>query len=217
MSDPFTLQLTVLESFSPDTVRFFSSFLETYPIARTIGNLLGIILPFTLLIAFSGLCCMSAVAQRLAISRERSCYAKASRQISVLGTILGFILILGSVLLLFYFRSAAADYPLLYNARLWSTIVLATGTICIALHCFFWNALKKIPFLHLLLALLATILGYLGTYALLAVLATESQVFSEGLVLPSGYQELFIAGADSPLWINLFFLPPLSLPLSGCV
>ena len=190
-----------------------SQFLAQYPGMQTALDLAAVVTPLALLLALPGLCAMAAAGQQLAISRQRSAYAKAARQLSMLAAILGWILVLAGALLLYDARNSGL-HPVCAAGRLWSWALVGAGTVCASLHCACWRTLQRWALLHRLLAALGGIAAYLGAYMLLAALGAQGQADS-GIPPADSLQAMLIPGEDSLLWNAIYYLPALAVSMAG--
>ena len=134
-------------------------FLLAYPLLRTSLDIVSVVVPLSVLLAFAGMGFMSATARILSITRRRSSYDKCARQLAVLGLILGWLLLIGGRIWLFFTQDGYTPDSLPSFLVEMSWMLLGIAVLISSLYYALWKALKNMPVLHVTLGVLSGIQG----------------------------------------------------------
>lgn len=192
--------------------------LVEYPMLQTILDGALVIIPLASLLAYCGIFFLSATAKIIAISRKRSAYDKCSRQSALLGLILGWSLLIGARVWLYYIRSDYSPEELVGFMLEMSWLLLSLGTLFSSIYYCFWRILKNMPVLHSTLGVISAVQNCI---ALVSILFTARLLSVPGapkatdgiLALPS----LFPHALDSPLWSAACYTLPLIFAMAGAI
>ena len=196
----------------------FLEFMHANPFLRASWDILCVTLPLAMLLAFAGTSCMTVAAQCLAARRRRASYARGARQLSLLGLILGWLLLTGSRVWLFLDETDYALLPsILPGFSLLEPVWFLLGgavlaiSVCHAL----WKTLSPMPALHISLGLLCCLLACLALAA--ALVAARCLAMCPQAGEAASLKSLFMPGIEQPYWSALCMTLPLSLALAaGC-
>lgn len=187
-------------------------FLSANPLLQTSLDVLGVVIPLAMLLAFAGMGFMSATARILSYTRGRSSYGKCARQLAALGLILGWLLLIGGRIWLFFTQESYTpdSLPSFMVEMTW--ILLGIGVLISSLYYALWKPLATMPVLHVTLGILS---GVQGSAAVVAALASAR--FLTALAQPDAVSmtlgDLFLPEWGSPFWSALCYTPPLILAM----
>lgn len=186
--------------------------LQAYPLLQTCLDALIVALPLAALLAFAGMGFMSATARILSFTRKRSSYDKCARQLALLGLILGWLLLIGGRVWLFFTQEAYTPDSLPGFLVEISWAMLSVGVLLISLYYVLWKMLAKMPTLHVTLGILSGVQGCAAVFMTLAsarLLAAFARPDAAGLTLG----DLFLPGWGAPFWSALCYTLPLILAM----
>ena len=187
-------------------------FLLAYPLLRTSLDIVSVVVPLSVLLAFAGMGFMSATARILSITRRRSSYDKCARQLAVLGLILGWLLLIGGRIWLFFTQDGYTPDSLPSFLVEMSWMLLGIAVLISSLYYALWKALKNMPVLHVTLGVLSGIQGCVAVVSSLAAarfLSALAHPDAAGLTLG----DLFLPAWNAPLWSALCYTLPLVLAM----
>lgn len=131
------------------------NFLATYPFAQTALEILALTVPPAFFLAFAGLGLFGAAAQSKGARQRRKSFSKCARQLSMLGMVLGWGLLIG--MRIWLYLAPIQQLSMVFEA---SWLLLAVATL-LASSCFLGaKLLEKAPWLHALLGILQAVLAY---------------------------------------------------------
>lgn len=180
-----------------------------YPFLRNIWDSLAIILPLSALMAYAGIYFISAVARIFSIVRRRSAYDKCSRQVAFLGLFLGWGLLAGSRIWLYYTAQQHQPGTLETFLLEMSWLILSVGVLLSSIYYCLWRILRNMPVLHSTIGMISGVTNCLAFALILTTLrvgAKAPEVDNGALALP----EFFIhSWLDDPLWSAACYSLPL--------
>lgn len=188
--------------------------LAAYPLLRTLWDAVCICVPLAALFAYAGLFFLSATAKILSICRKRAAYDKCSRQTALLGLILGWLLLIGIRVWLYYSHPERQDNPSLDFLLEMSWLLLSLGVLLSSIYYTLWRILKNMPILHVTLGMLSAVQNCVALVALLFCLRLSAAVVHPDtamLRLP----DLFPTSWDSSLWSAACYALPLLFAMPG--
>lgn len=194
--------------------------LAAYPLLQTIWDAALVIVPLAALMAYSGIFFLSSTAKIIAISRRRSAFDKCSRQLALLGLILGWLLLAGSRLWLYYNQpgiaaSGGAGETQNFIMEI-SWLLLSMGVLLSSIFYSLWHVLKNMPILHATLGMISAVQNCVALMVILFLFtvrgyATADAQAQNALALP----DIFPAALDAPIWSALCYSLPLILAMPG--
>ncbi len=195
-------------------MNFVTNMLNAYPGLRTALDSLSVIIPLSTLLAFSGLGFLSSVARTLGIVRQRNAYEKCSRQLALLWMALGWILIIGGRIWLYYSQGLHKPGTLPSFILELSWLLLSLAVLLASVYYTLWRILKNMPILHITLGFISSIQCLVALAAILAsirLLAAFAHPNSASLDLTN----IFPTNLESPLWSAIAYTVPLLFALPG--
>lgn len=185
-----------------------------FPFLGTIWDALIIIVPFSALFAFSGLLFVSSCAKIISVATRRSAFDKCARQLAFLALILGWALIVGGRVWLYYSRPDASDEDASAFLSELSWLLLSLSALLTTVYYTLWRLLKNMPVLHVTIGVIAASQNCL---ALLSILLTVTAFSSETSSLESLFQlpAVFPAEGDMKIWTAAVYMVPLLFGLAG--
>ena len=149
-----------------DTLKYF---LSEYPLIQEYLKTLTILLPLLGMFAFAGMGFLGTAGRILAKKCRRTSYDKGSRQIVFFGLFLGWFLVIGVRLWLFYMqrKNDLENIPPLFTEIVW--ILLVASVLALSLYYAVWKQLSKHMVLHAVLGILSSVLGLATTLATLSI------------------------------------------------
>ncbi len=144
-------------------------FLSEYPRIQEYLKTLATLLPLLGMFAFAGIGFLGTAGRILAKKRRRTSYDKGARQIVFLGLFLGWILVIGVRLWLFYMQrqNDLENIPPLFTEMVW--ILLVASVLTLSLYYAVWKRLSNYMVLHTFLGILSSTLGLAATLATLSL------------------------------------------------
>jgi hypothetical protein len=188
--------------------------LAAHPLVQSGLEAVALAVPLAALAAFAGLGFVSGAARLLAVTRRRVSYEKCARQLALLALTLGWPLLVGSRIWLFFTHGSYTpdSLPAFMAEMAW--ILLGLAVLVSSLYFSLWKFLPKLPVLHAALGIISGIQGWLALAATLAaarLLAAFALPEAANLTLGG----LFLPGWLSPFWCALYATLPLALGLAG--
>ncbi len=170
-------------------------------------------LPVALLLAFAGFGFMIGSLQVTGAVSKRSAYDKAARQMAAIALILGWIVLIGSRIYLFFSSDGYVPTSLVGTVVELSWGVFGFAVIALSIHFAVWRFLANHRICHSLLAFLAGIHGLVGCLAIMGALRLRL-----ACELPNADQirieDLFnFSVLPSPLFYALVMTVPLALAM----
>ena len=188
--------------------------LAGHPLVQSGLDAVALAAALTALAAFAGLGVVSGAARLLAVTRRRASYEKCARQLALLALALGWPLLVGGRIWLFFAHDSYTpdSLPAFMAEMAW--ILLGLSVLVSSLYFSLWKFLPKLPVLH---AALGIISGLQGWFALAATLAAAR--LQAAFVRPDAASltlgDIFLPGWFSPFWCALYASLPLILGLAG--
>lgn len=190
--------------------------LASVPYAQTIWDALVVIVPLFCLMAYSGLFFLVCAAKITAISRKRSAYEKCSRQMAILGLLLGWLILIGSRVWLYYTQPLRQPGSMENFLLEMSWMLFSMGVLLSSIFYSLRNVLKNMPILHTTIGMISAVQNCVALALILfstRVGASIHTTTNEALALP----ELFPSSWDDPLWTCLCYSLPLILAAPGAM
>lgn len=187
-------------------------FLLANPLLQTGLEIISVVIPLAALLAFAGMGFMSGTARILSITRRRSSYDKCARQLALLGLILGWLLLIGGRVWIFFTQASYTPDSVPGFLVEMSWILLSLAVLLSSLYYTLWKILRNMPVLHVTLGILS---GVQGCVAVVAILTAAR--FLAAFVHPDAdamtLAEIFPATWSAPLWSALCYTLPLLLAM----
>lgn len=183
------------------------------PILQLSFDVLSVVVPTALLLAFAGMGFFSASALVLSKTRKRASYEKCARQLAFLGAILGWVLLVGGRLWLFFTDGGgyAPESVLGFLLEI-SWMLLAAAALMSSIYFALWRGLSGLPVLHVTLGVLSGIQACVA-----AVTSLAAARFFAALASPNAATltlgQIFMPNWDSPVWSALCYSIPLIFAL----
>lgn len=131
------------------------NFLATYPLVQTALDILALTVPPAVFLAFAGIGLFGAASQGRGTRQRRKSFNKCARQISMLGMVLGWGLLIG--MRIWLYLAPVPPLAMVFEA---SWLLLTVATLLASLCFLAARVLEKAPWLHSLLGLLQAIFAY---------------------------------------------------------
>lgn len=187
-------------------------FLLANPLLQTGLEIISVVIPLAALLAFAGMGFMSGTARILSITRRRSSYDKCARQLALLGLILGWLLLIGGRVWIFFTQASYTPDSVPGFLVEMSWILLSLAVLLSSLYYTLWKILRNMPVLHVTLGILS---GVQGCVAVVAILTAAR--FLAAFVHPDAaamtLAEIFPATWSAPLWSAVCYTLPLLLAM----
>lgn len=187
-------------------------FLLANPLLQTGLDIISVVIPLAALLAFAGMGFMSGTARILSFTRRRSSYDKCARQLALLGLVLGWLLLIGGRVWIFFTQADHAPDSLPGFLVEMSWILLSLAVLLSSLYYTLWNILRNMPVLHMTLGMLSGVQGCVTVLATLAA-ARFLAAFAHPEAATMTIAEIFPATWSAPLWSALCYTPPLLLAM----
>lgn len=183
-------------------------FLTTTPALRTALDILILVVPWALLLAFSGMGFLAATARILVVKRKRVAYEKCSRQLAFLGMILGWGLLIGSRVWIYFqggqFEPESAAFYLVEMSWLLFSLAVLLSSVFFVL----WRLLKNMPILHMTIGIITALQSCVAlasaliTARFLAAIAhPDAATIDMGQIFPMDWQ--------APFWSAIVYTLPM--------
>ena len=187
-------------------------FLLVNPLLQTGLDIISVTIPLAALLAFAGMGFMSGTARILSLTRRRSSYDKCARQLALLGLILGWLLLIGGRVWIFFTQAGYTPDSLPSFLVEMSWILLSLAVLISSLYYTLWKALKNMPVLHVTLGMLSGVQGCVAVVATLAA-ARFLAAFAHPDAAAMTLADIFPAAWSAPLWSALCYTLPLILAM----
>lgn len=171
----------------------------SWPILQTIADALFVIIPLAALMAYTGLFFISATARIIGIARKRSAYEKCSKQLAFLGLSLGWIILVGARIWLYYTQAQRPEGSLVSYLCEISWLLLSLGVMLGTIYYFLWRFLKNMPVLHSTLGMLCAAQNCVSLACILLTIrlaAIPHESKPETVNLPNIFPEVW----EAPIW-----------------
>lgn len=187
--------------------------LAAFPMLAVFWDSVKVCLPLFALLAYSGIFFISTGNQIIAISRKRSAYNKCARQIAFLGLIMGWILLAGGRIWLYYFP-ALGENDINGFTQETSWLLFSIGVLLASIFYALWRPLKNMPVLHTTIGMIASVTNILALAAILCAIRLDALASSpemRSLSLP----DLFPNTWNDPLYSIASYTLPLMFAYAG--
>lgn len=188
--------------------------LAEYRFLQTCWDAACVIVPLAMILAFAGLFFISATAKILATARKRSSFDKCSRQLAILGLILGWTLLVGYRVWLYYTQAEHIPGSLQNFMLELGWMLMSMGVLLSSIYYTLWRILKNMPVLHATLGMISATQNCLAFICVLfcirlcaAATATETSHMAVADLFPSAW--------EAPLWTALCVSVPLIFAMAG--
>lgn len=185
-----------------------------WPFLQTIWDALCVIVPLSCMLALAGLYFISSTARIIGVTRKRSAFEKCSRQLAFLGLVIGWSLLVGGRVWLYYTQPQHQEGTLESYMLEMSWMLLSLGVLLSTVFYFLWRPLKNMPILHVTLGMISAtqnclaLICILFTVRICATLATQAE---KALALPV----LFPDNWEAPIWTAACYTVPLLFALAA--
>lgn len=195
------------------------AFLADNPVLQNILDMAAIIIPLSMLFAFCGICILTVSGEVLGVRRRRSFYGKCAMQLSMLGQGLGWTLLVGGRVWLYFLEQDIPNGSILVTFHEISWMVLGLSVIFSCIYFLLWKTLASYPGIHIGLGVICALQSVLALLLVLASLRTLAVVN-----LPLA-EETTLLQVLVPVWgteyaTSLCYIPFLLLAMPaafGCV
>ena len=195
------------------------AFLADNPVLQHILDVAAVIIPLSMLFAFCGICILTVSGEILSLRRRRSFYGKCAMQLSMLGQGLGWTLLVGGRVWLYFLEQDIPSESFLINIHEVSWMVLGLSVIFSCIYFLLWKALAQYPGIHIGVGVLSALQGVLALLLVLVCL----RIAAVGS-LPHA-EEITLLEVVLPVWgtdyaTSLCYVPFLLLAMPaafGCV
>ena len=195
------------------------AFLADNPVLQNILDMAAIIIPLSMLFAFCGICILTVSGEILGVRRRRSFYGKCAMQLSMLGQGLGWTLLVGGRVWLYFLEQDIPNGSILVTFHEISWMVLGLSVIFSCIYFLLWKTLASYPGIHIGLGVICALQSVLALLLVLASLRTLAVVN-----LPLA-EETTLLQVLVPVWgteyaTSLCYIPFLLLAMPaafGCV
>lgn len=193
--------------------------LAAYPLLQTIWDALVVVVPLAALMAYSGLFFLSAAAKIIAISRKRTAFDKCSRQLGLLGIVLGWLMLAGSRVWLYYAQPGTPSGGVGETENFVMEVgwlLFSMGVLLSSIYYSLWHVLKNMPILHATLGMISAVQNCVALMVILFLFTFRAWAGMDAqahgaLALP----DIFPTTLDSPIWSALCYTLPLILAMPG--
>lgn len=192
----------------------WQAILSEFPMLKTAWDVLSVTIPLSMLLAYSGIFFISSVAKIFSITRKRIIFDKCARQLALLGVIMGWLLLIGSRVWLYYTQETRAQGGLESFMLETSWLLLSLGVLLSTIYYTCWKLLKNMPTLH---STVGAISGTQNCLALICVLVS-TRLYSYPVKPDSGavlVPDLFPEAWNDPLWTAAAATLPLLFASAG--
>lgn len=184
-----------------------------WPILGTIADACFIIVPLSVIMAYTGLYFISATARMIGAARNRNAYEKCSRQLAFLALVLGWLLLVAGRIWLYYNQNEVQGELVSYMYEM-SWLLLSLGVLLGTIYYFLWRILKNMPVLHVTLGMLSAVQNCIALAAILFTIrlsAAASHPQGEEYALPNIFPEVW----EAPIWSAACYTIPAIFGLAG--
>lgn len=197
------------------------AFLADNPVLQNILDMASIIIPLAMLFAFCGISILAVSGEILSLRRRRSFYGRCAMQLSLLGQGLGWTLLVGGRIWLYFFESNIPGESALTIHEI-SWIVLGLSVIFSCIYFLLWKTLAQYPGIHIGVGVVSALQGMLAVLVVLACLRVAAVInlpHADEASMPT------LAEVLTPVWgtdyaTSLCYVPLLLLGMPaafGCV
>lgn len=151
------------------------AFLADNPVLQQILDMAAIIIPLSMLFAFCGISILAVSAELISLRRRRSFYGKCAMQLSMLGQGLGWTLLVGGRIWLYFFEQDIPDgSSLLITIPEISWMVLGLSVLFSCIYFLLWKALAQHPAIHIGVGVISALQGILALLLVLTCLRSAA-------------------------------------------
>lgn len=171
----------------------------SWPILQTIADALYVIIPLGTLMAYTGIFFICASARIIGIVRKRSSFEKCSRQLAFLGLCLGWLILVGARIWLYYTQPLRPEGSLVAYLCEISWLLLSMGVMLGTIYFFLWRILKNMPVLHSTLAMLTALQNCVALACILLTIRISSvpeHQDTDTFTLPNIFPDVW----EAPVW-----------------
>lgn len=152
------------------------AFLADNPVLQNILDMAAIIIPLSMLFAFCGICILTVSGEILGLRRRRSFYGKCAMQLSMLGQGLGWTLLVGGRVWLYFLEQDIPGGSILIMAHEVSWMVLGLSVIFSCVYFLLWKTLASYPGIHIGVGVVCALQSVLALLLVLACLRIQAVV-----------------------------------------
>lgn len=146
------------------------AFLADNPVLQHILDMAAIIIPLSMLFAFCGITILAATGEALSLRRHRVFYGKCAMQLSMLGQGLGWTLLVGGRVWLYFLEKELPGGSVLITAHEISWMVLGLSVIFSCIYFLLWKTLAQYPAIHIGVGVISALQGVLALLLVLVCL-----------------------------------------------
>ncbi|MBQ9406499.1 MAG: hypothetical protein IJU37_07170 [Desulfovibrio sp.] len=187
---------------------------QAWPLVLQGIDAASLAIPLATLLACVGLCCLSGMARLLAVTRKRSSYAKCARQLALLAVLLGWSLLVGGRLWLFYTQGTFAPDSLANFILECAWMLLGSAVMLVSVYYMLWKPMRGLPTLHALLAFLSGLAGLFSAGATMAAARLFAALDRSDAALMT-LEHIYTPDICTPFFCALCMTLPLALALAG--
>ena len=191
-------------------------FIAATPALQAVADMLLVIIPAALLLAFAGMGFVAATARILAVIRQRSAYEKCARQLALCGMGLGWLLLVASRIWLYFQpeRFPAGSLPSYLVEMSW--LLLSLAVLLSSIFFVLWRMLKNMAVLHMTIGIFSGVMGCVAlgvTIISLRFLAA----FAHPDTATIGMDRIFPLQWEAPFWTSVIYTLPLVFTMSAAL
>lgn len=186
---------------------------DNWPVLQTISDSLWIIIPLASLLAYTGLYFISAIAKIIGVSKKRNIFEKCSRQLAFLALWLGWIILAGARVWLYFLEPPFPENTLAGYMTEMSWLLFSLGVLLGTIYYFLWKPLKNMPVLHVTLGMLSAVQNCLALASILFTLKICAAV--QPIKIPCELPEIFPQAWDAAIFSAACYTLPLIFSLAG--
>ncbi len=197
------------------------AFFADNPVLQNILDMAAIIIPLSMLFAFCGISILAVSGEVLSLLRRRGFYGKCAMQLSMLGQGLGWTLLVGGRVWLYFLEKDIPGGSTLITIHEVSWLVLGLSVIFSCIYFLLWKTLAQYPGIHIGVGIISALQGILALLLVLvclriAAVASLPQAEEAGITLPQALMPVWGTDYATSLCYIPFLL--LAMPAAfGCV
>lgn len=151
------------------------NFLASNPVLQSVLDFASIIIPLALLFAFCGMNILTVTGEILALRRRRAFYEKCAMQLALLGQGLGWGLLVGGRIWLYFVEKELPEQSVLVVVHEVCWVVLGLAVIFSCVYFLLWKALAhQYPLVHIGVGIFGALQGVLALLLVLACMRAVS-------------------------------------------
>lgn len=187
-----------------------------YPFLRVIWDGLSICIPLSALLAYTGIFFISAISKIIATSRNRPGFNKLARQLAFIGLVLGWLLLIGSRIWLYYMQPLLEPNSLYAFMNEISWLLLSIGVLIVSVYYSLWGLLKNMPVLLSTIGMIGAAQNTIALASILCAIRLGKLANAPGMAT-FALPDLFPNTFNDPLYSVACYTIPLFFGMAGAV